>query len=264
MSSRRSSKHSAQPTRNLNSKVLLPSSRQTGTKTRGKPPVVFADVIEISSDEEEDRPPPPTKRKDPPKSSADVAHLERELKRLREENAALTRKHTESRQELEICRKEKNKNSMTIDVSELEDFITCEICALKLWTPCILPDCGHTFCQTCLQDWFSTTLLQHMQTHPHYTPNQRLPANIQHMIAIAPQLLHQYVGLLPPQPNYTCPTCRASVKSRPTESFSLKAVVRAVAKVQRESSPRKLTTNRGTGRGTASNDGPWDGFFPRD
>ncbi|KAG7090910.1 hypothetical protein E1B28_009987 [Marasmius oreades] len=139
MASNRPSKRSAQTrlNRNIDSQVLPPTSCQAGTKNGGKtstnPPVLIADVIEISSDEEEVRSPPPPKRQGRLTPSVDVARLELELKRLQQENAALVCKHTESQQELEFYRKKKN--SMSLDVADLEDHITCEICALKLWTP---------------------------------------------------------------------------------------------------------------------------------
>ncbi|KAL0072785.1 hypothetical protein AAF712_000548 [Marasmius tenuissimus] len=261
--------------------VLTTKTNSTSASTRNrakdksatKPPVFFSDVIEISSDEDESPAPLSQKRKIQPSDTATVSKLERELKKLKEDNARLAKentqlaqKQTQSECELELYRKEKG--SGRLDISDLEDHISCEICTLKLWTPCILPDCGHVFCQSCLQDWFSTTLAQHMTTYPHYDVNQRLPRFIEENINLHPHYtaeLQRYAGLIPPKPQYTCPTCRAPVKSRPIEDYSLKAVVRTVAKAAREDSPKqpRPQTNRGRRRGGPVNDGPWDGFFPK-
>ncbi|KAK1225262.1 hypothetical protein PQX77_007788 [Marasmius sp. AFHP31] len=275
---RSSRRHPATDSQNVLTTKTNSISASTGDRAKDKSPtkpsVVFSDVIEISSDEDEPPAPLSHKRKLPPSDTATVSQLERELKKLKEDNARLARENTQLAQkqnqsecELELYRKERGTGRL--DISDLEDHISCEICTLKLWAPCILPDCGHVFCQSCLQDWFSTTLAQHMTTYPHYNVNQRLPRFIEEATNLYPQhaaeLLQRYAGLIPPKPGYTCPTCRASVKSRPIEDYSLKAVVRTVAKAAREDSPKqpRPQINRGRRRGGPVNDGPWDGFFPK-
>ncbi|KAL0581803.1 hypothetical protein V5O48_000171 [Marasmius crinis-equi] len=244
-------------------KTSAPSIDKNKGKSTAKP-LVFTDVIEISSDEDEGPQLPQKRKPPPPANSASLSRLEKEVKKLKEENARLAQKQAQSEKELERHKKEKEKNTIRLDVSDLEELISCEICTMKLWTPCILSGCGHTFCQSCLQDWFSTTLAQHMTTYPHYDVNQRLPTFVQDAVDLQPQyaplFLQQYAPALPPQPPYTCPTCRAPVKSRPIEDYSLKAVVRTVAKAQRESSPRKPPP---PARRRGREEGPWDGFFPR-
>jgi hypothetical protein len=68
----------------------------------------------------------------------------------------------------------------------------------------------------------------------------------------------------PPQPQYTCPTCRETVRNKPVEDFALKALVRTIAAAGGESSPRKepiYLRNWGKGKGPVRREGPWDGFF---
>lgn len=142
-----------------------------------------------------------------------------------------------------------------------------------------LPECGHTFCQNCLQDWFSTTLAQHMAANPAYNLNhpnnvpeyaQALlrathtpltPQNMQHLAAVFGN--HQV-----PKPEYNCPACRTPVVNRPVEAFTLKSLVRIVAKTEGEQSPRKEQPpvgrkGKGKGKGPVVRTGPWDGFFPK-
>ena len=115
-----------------------------------------------------------------------------------------------------------------------------------------LSDCGHTFCQPCLRDWFNTSLTQFLATNPH----------LRHMQALPQAALYQQA------PHYTCPTCRTTVKSSPVEVFALKALVRTIATAAGESSPKKppAAAQHGGGMNRAQGvhtPGPWDGFFPR-
>ncbi|ETN39602.1 uncharacterized protein HMPREF1541_05828 [Cyphellophora europaea CBS 101466] len=66
----------------------------------------------------------------------------------------------------------------------LEKELICFICTEVLYQPLTLIDCLHTFCGSCLKEWFSHQHRKASHSHSH-TPNL--------------------------QP-YTCPTCRASVK----------------------------------------------------
>jgi hypothetical protein len=78
----------------------------------------------------------------------------------------------------------------------------------------------------------------------------------------------QFGHLLPPDVEYTCPTCRNKVHRKPIEAFALKALVRKVASAQGEESPRKETApiagrsrKRGARAPPARRD-PFSQFFP--
>lgn len=172
------------------------------------------------------------------------------------------------------------------------DQLDCEICTGRMWTPyvyvssfsvktnpanryylsCSLPDCGHAFCQNCLQNWFATAQTQFLASHPEHNPQQAHQlANLSHflrvlsqnpLIAQDPNVHRMIEPLIPPQPSYTCPTCREPVRTRPTEVFALKAVVRTLAAAAGEKSPQKKTSVARKGKTPATTAGPWDRFFP--
>ena len=134
-----------------------------------------------------------------------------------------------------------------------------------------LPSCGHTFCLSCLRDWFGATQAQYIASHPGYNPNQQLSnQNVTALSNVVQALMHTpqaansphiaalLAQLLPAQPQYTCPTCREPVKSRPTEVFALKSLLRTFTTAMGENSPKK---NKPLNKAPA--DHLWDGFFPR-
>ncbi|KAJ6497832.1 hypothetical protein C8R45DRAFT_141539 [Mycena sanguinolenta] len=80
---------------------------------------------------------------------------------------------------------------------------------------------------------------------------------------------HPYIAALSaahgPQPDFSCPTCRAVVTTRPIEDYSLKALIHLVAASAGETSPQKdpVVKRRGKGKAKAV-DGPFDGFFGKE
>ncbi|KAG7449617.1 uncharacterized protein BT62DRAFT_991778 [Guyanagaster necrorhizus] len=251
----------------------LPSAKR---RKNGKTAAAPVDVIEISSDDEE-VPPPPLKK---PAKMLELEALVNKLKK-KTEKAKRAQDEAEKRaayfeEALKISQLKAATSSHSrplIDPSKLEDDITCEICTLKMWSPCILPECGHTFCQSCLRNWFNTTLEQHRRQHPRYHPNQPivLPQYLREML-FYPQIDPQQLSVVVEQitaasgrPVFTCPTCRKPVKNRPVEIFVIKSLVRTVAAAQGESSPRKETAegrSRGKSKAPVRREGPWDLFFP--
>ncbi|KAH8767900.1 hypothetical protein F5882DRAFT_191096 [Hyaloscypha sp. PMI_1271] len=68
---------------------------------------------------------------------------------------------------------------------DLEKELTCSICTEVLYQPLTLLDCLHTFCGSCLKEWFAFQLSSH-RASPSPLPETGLP--------------------------YTCPSCRAPVR----------------------------------------------------
>ncbi|KAI0041166.1 hypothetical protein FA95DRAFT_1565669 [Auriscalpium vulgare] len=161
----------------------------------------------------------------------EAAKLRADVARLKQENARI-----QDLLENEHLRSQKKLQTANVPVALLEDVVLCEICTAKMWTPFLMPDCGHTFCETCIDDWFTTIRTKHLATNPH--------------------LSEQILLTLPPaeRPAYTCPACRTAVRTFPVECFTLKSVVRIVADAVGESSPPKSAPGVKQG-------GIWGGFF---
>ncbi|KIK09334.1 hypothetical protein K443DRAFT_671830 [Laccaria amethystina LaAM-08-1] len=242
-----------------------------------KPKILPGEVIEISDDDE------PTTRQ-PTGQTATIADLRRQLTKQREESVKNKRDYERARLENAQIRQElldlkatriPDNGKILLEASQLEDCINCEICTSRMWSPFLLAGCGHIFCLSCLQDWFSTTLVQFMAANPHYDVNQphplvpQLQAFLQNPHALNnPQVATMLAHQLPPEPEYTCPSCRERVRVRPAEVFTLKALVRTVATAAGEAIPKEttlayLSNKRGKAKATIPPTGPWDGFFPR-
>ncbi|KII92026.1 hypothetical protein PLICRDRAFT_172182 [Plicaturopsis crispa FD-325 SS-3] len=270
-----------------------PSKRQRG-KTRAHatptPFVATTDVVEISDDSDSER----RTRKAPASGSGGdaetIAKLQQRLKTLQEDNSRILRDHKVLQKDMkeigkayamsaaEVQKMKKQPcppGKIQFDASEIEEAITCEICSLKLWTPSSLA-CGHTFCQKCLTDWFSTTLTKFMADHPHYNPNNpggrpAVPANLLqaiHRLHEYPphqqqMLLDQYAQYqhVPGAPAYTCPTCRVEVKARPLELYTLKALVHTLAAGMGESAPQEAARPAARRGAPPPPVDPWEGFF---
>ncbi|KAJ8518064.1 hypothetical protein ONZ45_g4842 [Pleurotus djamor] len=253
-----------------------PSSKRPTKKNTG--PVNALDVIEISDDEDAIPLPPPR----PSKKELQIRDLRKQLDQLREVNGQVAKdlertqallddaqstKEQLAREVVELKQLKQAPKTKHIDPMELEDSVNCEICTGKMWKPYILPECGHSFCESCLQDWFTTSLARHAQTHPGYDVNRPTAPIPAHMLMMHPQL-HQILAMYDqanPQPEYTCPTCRVRVRTRPVEDFALKAIVRTVAQAEGENSPRKsaptAAKNKGKKRQVLTS--PWDAYFPK-
>ncbi|KAF8893936.1 hypothetical protein BD779DRAFT_1669452 [Infundibulicybe gibba] len=235
------------------------------TKTRPKPVINAGEIIEISSDD--DGPVPPRV------STSTAAGLRRQNVDLQKKSKCSEEALARCQQELLELKtagsKDSTEGKLVLDGSIIEDNLCCEVCTNKMWVPYLLPDCGHTFCQTCLQDWFSSVLVQHIANHPHYNLDQpniflipQITAALRGMLSARnPQIQHLLTQLHSQQPRYTCPTCRKPVHGRPIENFALKALIRTIASAGGESSPKKAANSKG--KGVTLRDDPWSGFFPR-
>jgi len=215
-----------------------------------KRPTPFTDneIIEISSGSEDEG----------TQTGVLINSLRERIEQLKEEN---------ERQQRDLEKYELNfsKGKVTLDVAIVEENLNCEICTGRMWSPYLLPDCGHTFCQSCLQDWFNTTLTKFTAEHPNTNWQQRShlrPILMNPMLMNNPEIVRAIPLLNATMPRYSCPTCRKAVHARPAEVYALKALVRSFASVVGEKSPQKESRARG-GRKTSAD--PWDHFFlPQD
>ncbi|KAI9452646.1 hypothetical protein BJY52DRAFT_1292013, partial [Lactarius psammicola] len=213
-------------------------------------------VIVISSDEEDEHRPAPKRTSRKPKRSKREEILEileeKPSKHEHLETDGLQRRCHELEQERDRLQRDNRRllasmdqlkastKQNTLSMSALDEALSCEVCTHTMWSPYLLANCGHTFCQGCLTDWFNTTLSQHMQNGA-----RGLPA-------------------------YTCPSCRHPVRYPPVQNFSLKRLVRLAAESRGESSPQRpqpppppvQPPSRGRSGGRRDYTlGPFTGFF---
>ncbi|KAJ7031645.1 hypothetical protein C8F04DRAFT_1110142 [Mycena alexandri] len=191
-------------------------------------PINSGEIIEISSDEDEE-----------PVIPVATSQLRERIRQLEKENELMKKENEEMKKQQVVT-------------ADLEEQVTCEVCSSKMWSPFILPDCGHTFCQTDLENWFATALKLHRNVYPHYNVNA--PAVNAYGLPGAVNPYNPY-GLMQqiPLPAYSCPKCREKVRSKPIQNFALKSLVRAVAGPSGETSPKKVV-------GGSNN--VWSRFFP--
>ncbi|KAJ7576815.1 hypothetical protein C8J56DRAFT_371488 [Mycena floridula] len=140
-----------------------------------------------------------------------VAELEEKVSLLEQDNARLRCKNNQ------LKAANLASGMVVVDAMKLAENIECEICTSSLKDPWILKECGHSFCLSCLDTWFSRTLAKHIEVHPHY------------------RIVHNLDRHLLPQPSYRCPKCRESVTERPSEDFTLKALVDILSEAMGES-----------------------------
>ncbi|KAJ7690647.1 hypothetical protein B0H17DRAFT_1064292 [Mycena rosella] len=159
----------------------------------------------------------------------------------------------------------KRSGKVVLDAAQLEEHISCEICTSTMWKPFILSGCGHTFCAGCLVEWFGTTLAQHMTANPAWRSTNQPPYHLVNPRIRANPYIAAMIAQQGPQPEYTCPTCRSPVLTKPVEDFSLKAIIHDAATSAGESSPKDPVVAKRRGKAKAKAvGGPFDGFFGKE
>jgi len=237
----------------------MPAQRSPSTTVRTQKQGPYKIPVIVISSDEEDEPRPaskPTSRKHRRVKPEEILEIleEKPSKHEHFETESLQRRCHELEQERDRLHRDNKRLAASMDqlkastkqntlsMSVLDEALSCEVCTHAMWTPYLLANCGHTFCQGCLTDWFNTTLSQHIQTGA-----RGLPA-------------------------YTCPSCRHPVRFPPVQNYSLKRLVRLAAESRGESSPQRpppppppppvQPPSRGRGGGRRDYPlGPFNGFF---
>ena len=145
--------------------------------------------------------------------------------------------------------------------------LTCQICLLLMSRPFALAPCGHVHCHHCLVNWFSTEPAAPLgqavqQAEPPPAPaenNEGNDANGALVPAAAPAPEQRRPAPLIRRKK-TCPHCRAVVREKPVEVWSIKDMVGAVAR-------SGLADPESVPAGDAAPDAaadPWQDIFPDD
>ncbi len=139
-----------------------------------------------------------------------------------------------------------------MDTSVLEPYILCDICTLIMWHLVMsvysmsavenvvtekynsLPDCGHIYCEGCIQKWFDTIQHDHKVKYPDSIYD----------------------------PDYICPMCHNPAFNRPVEVYTMKSLVQTVTTAQGEGSPRSGSRAHGSNANRVGGVDQWDRFFP--
>ncbi|KAH9931495.1 uncharacterized protein B0H18DRAFT_989628 [Fomitopsis serialis] len=145
--------------------------------------------------------------------------------------------------------------------SRMEQNVDCTICAYVLYNPCVLP-CGHTFCQTCLEEYFDGIFAEHVVANPALDVPDVLPyhqalrqVNLDEAMRQQIRLELANVQAAHPRPAYICPMCRTPVTSTPAQNFALRDISELVGHIRGERNPRQADN------GVRRNDGLLDRFF---
>ncbi|KAG2127682.1 hypothetical protein DEU56DRAFT_526858 [Suillus clintonianus] len=185
------------------------------------------------------------------------------LKDQSEELAARLQEIDDGRKEIEL-----QQEKLDTLQAKLEEVLSCHICAHLMYSPYILIDCGHCYCEGCLKGWFDETLTKHIREHPAYNMDRdHMPRNFPQLLQtlgpyvsrpIQTQLQDMYNTSRQQQPVYTCPGCRKEVTGKPVINYVVKDMVSDVGNVLGQPDTRREPSNIGPGQRA----GPFDGFFP--
>lgn len=150
--------------------------------------------------------------------------------------------------------------------------LTCQICLLLMSRPFALAPCGHVLCHGCLVNWFSNEPAAPLgqavqQAEPPPAPAEGAGVNSgadNQGAAAAPapaSAARRPAPLI--RRKKTCPHCRAVVREKPVEVWSIKDMVSAVVRsglADPDAVPAEL---QGGGASEATAD-PWKDIFPDD
>ncbi|KAG9307875.1 hypothetical protein JVU11DRAFT_13132 [Chiua virens] len=253
------------PTRTLKSKKLPARPVRKKATTSTAPLVTSGDVLELSSDEDSCSKKKRTTRKQVQSFGTADKDAQRTIKKLKEELKRAERQLELASREVEELKRKRDCSSKDA-LSGLEEYTSCEVCTVTMWSPYTLSECGHSFCKECLIDWFSRAQAQHMTANPHLDAYRGpIAGQLHNLVQMVPNL-HAYgphgqnhlrailVELQRHRPEYNCPTCRKEVLNKPVEDFRLKGLITEIAE-------RMGETNSHEGMTSHPGPGPFDDLF---
>lgn len=120
--------------------------------------------------------------------------------------------------------------------------------------------CGHTFCETCIEEWFRKILTNYCDENEGWDPRSDLLESFleslrepYHSELERNQMMHELRDLYvaSPKPTYTCPVCRETITSPPVRCIWAKELVAELAQWEKEQEEVR-----------GAHDAPWELFFP--
>lgn len=150
--------------------------------------------------------------------------------------------------------------------------LTCQICILLMHRPFALAPCGHVSCYSCLVSWFTTPPAGQAAAQDHA---QNEVVVVHHPPAPAPHSVGaNQVPIVPGPANVpvpppavarrkkTCPHCRAVVREKPVEVWSIKDMVSALVRsglADPDTIPAELVEGREPAASSPAD--PWKDIF---
>lgn len=127
--------------------------------------------------------------------------------------------------------------------------------------------CGHTFCEEDLLNWFQKALHKYNEgrTKP-FDARTSAPYIRSSAVAQTPQhcqldlMLHTNMNF---RPSFTCPTCNERIDERPSETYMIKGIVALYAEKVGLKDPHVPSSEKNKGKDRAVMDlfDVWDAFF---
>ncbi|PBK60363.1 hypothetical protein ARMSODRAFT_982374 [Armillaria solidipes] len=141
-----------------------------------------SDFIVISSDEEDGSTIAEKKISDLEFTIKRLKRENREAKKAQDDIEKLVARYVDALEEvwgeLEEFREHANRRKIVRGLFHLAVLPSFN-CAIqentKLNDDLTLPDCGHIFCEGCIQEWFGSTLANYRQEHPDFHHNMPIP-----------------------------------------------------------------------------------------
>ncbi|KAK0502186.1 hypothetical protein EDD18DRAFT_1346760 [Armillaria luteobubalina] len=139
----------------------------------------------------------------------------------------------------EACIEEQQKQlvKLTRTLASLQDDVVCVLCKETLWYLYLLPNCGHLYCEACIQKWLENILKQHQQqavplffwSQPVEIPTEVTTAMMHPYIAYPLVItLFEQIRTAMDGLNFTCPQCGKVLRNHPVAVNAMMNIVEKV------------------------------------